>query len=64
MSITFAHGERTLESVIQKTKPVFVDVSTNRELGWLKKEAEESEKTYIQLRELLKIKGPSSTNDE
>jgi len=47
-----------MESSIQKNKrpTVVVDFYLNSELGWLRKETEESEKTYFSLRELLKIR--------
>jgi hypothetical protein len=57
--IPFVNGEIVLESAIRKNG-VVTDLSENRELGWLKKEAEESVKTCTQLRKLLMIREPSS----
>ena len=47
-----------MESSMQKDKraTVVVDFYSDRELGWLKKEAEEGEKVYIELRKLLMIR--------
>lgn len=39
-----------------KRATVVVDFYSDRELGWLKKEAEEGEKIYIELRKLLMIR--------
>lgn len=68
---TYAHirrfnGDFIMKSGIEKQSTAEVVVldlmADQQEIGWLKREAEESEKVYVQLRQLLGMEEKPSTD--